>query len=231
MWLPAGQPVTINFMKGCNTMKILSVNDAAFGKYGKVVTNVDFTELVEALKKTEIYRSIEKDIEINDFKTQDIDSINQYLEKVRSSGLDGDDICKLQVKVLQSAGFDRFDKNGSLADIKAFKTLKVEELDGKWTLYRRGYPTEGTGGYGYGQWWSDEKMTIEEARDKLAILENWGNPLTGAFESTPTKGTRCITGIAEEQSFYDDITGMVIEYRAGGAKQYWFNEVDIDWVR
>lgn len=35
-------------------MKILSVNDAAFGKYGKVVTNVDFTELVEALKKTEV---------------------------------------------------------------------------------------------------------------------------------------------------------------------------------
>ncbi len=35
-------------------MKILSVNDAAFGKYGRVITNVDFTALVEELKKTPI---------------------------------------------------------------------------------------------------------------------------------------------------------------------------------
>ena len=33
-------------------MKVLSVNDAAFKKYGRVVTNVDFAELVEAMKKT-----------------------------------------------------------------------------------------------------------------------------------------------------------------------------------
>ncbi|MCM1568649.1 MAG: DUF4867 family protein [Roseburia sp.] len=35
-------------------MKILSVNDPAFRRYGRVITNVDFTELVEALKKTDI---------------------------------------------------------------------------------------------------------------------------------------------------------------------------------
>lgn len=35
-------------------MKILSVNDPEFRAYGKVVTNVDFTELVEALKKTPV---------------------------------------------------------------------------------------------------------------------------------------------------------------------------------
>ncbi|MGN0168500.1 MAG: DUF4867 family protein [Acetatifactor sp.] len=35
-------------------MKILSVNDPAFRKYGRVVTNVDFTGLVEAMKKTPI---------------------------------------------------------------------------------------------------------------------------------------------------------------------------------
>lgn len=43
------------FMKGTDcTMKILSVNDAAFGKYGRVITNVDFTSLVEELKKTPV---------------------------------------------------------------------------------------------------------------------------------------------------------------------------------
>lgn len=35
-------------------MKILSVTDPAFAKYGRVVTNVDFTALVEELKKTPI---------------------------------------------------------------------------------------------------------------------------------------------------------------------------------
>lgn len=35
-------------------MKILSVNDAAFQKYGRVVTNVDFKELIQAMKETPI---------------------------------------------------------------------------------------------------------------------------------------------------------------------------------
>lgn len=35
-------------------MKILSVKDEAFRKYGKVVDNVDFTELIEALSKTSV---------------------------------------------------------------------------------------------------------------------------------------------------------------------------------
>ena len=35
-------------------MKILSVSDVAFGKYGRVISNVDVTELVDALQKTPI---------------------------------------------------------------------------------------------------------------------------------------------------------------------------------
>ncbi len=98
-------------------------------------------------------------------------------------------------------------------------------------LYRRGYPTEGTGGYGYGQWWSDSKLSIEDAREKLAILENWGNPLTGEYEMIVPQSTKAITGIAKEQFFYDDITGELLEYRGGGAKQYWFNDIDESWIK
>lgn len=54
--------------------------------------------------------------------------------------------------------------------------------------------------------------------------------MTGEYEMVVPKGTRCITGIAEEQSFYDDITGELIEHRNGGAKQYWFNSIDNSWV-
>ena len=35
-------------------MKILSVKDPAFRKYGRVITNVDFTQLVEEMKKTPV---------------------------------------------------------------------------------------------------------------------------------------------------------------------------------
>ena len=35
-------------------MKIWSVNDAEFKEYGRVVDNVDFSELVEAMKKTPV---------------------------------------------------------------------------------------------------------------------------------------------------------------------------------
>lgn len=35
-------------------MKILSVNDSAFRKYGRIVNNVDFTGLVEAMKQTPV---------------------------------------------------------------------------------------------------------------------------------------------------------------------------------
>lgn len=35
-------------------MKVLSVKDPAFKKYGKVIDNIDFTQLIEALKNTPI---------------------------------------------------------------------------------------------------------------------------------------------------------------------------------
>lgn len=39
-------------------MKILSINDAAFQKYGKVVKNIDFSELVKALEKTPVTEGV-----------------------------------------------------------------------------------------------------------------------------------------------------------------------------
>ena len=39
-------------------MKILPVNDPAFKKYGRIVDNVDFTGLVEAMKKTPVPEAV-----------------------------------------------------------------------------------------------------------------------------------------------------------------------------
>lgn len=35
-------------------MEILNINDSRFKKYGRVITNIDFTDLVEAMKKTPV---------------------------------------------------------------------------------------------------------------------------------------------------------------------------------
>jgi len=45
--------VELNIRKD-EKMKVLSVNDPAFKKYGRVVTNVDFAELVAEMKKTPV---------------------------------------------------------------------------------------------------------------------------------------------------------------------------------
>ena len=37
-------------------MQILSVNDDEFKKYGRVVDNVDFTELIQELKRTQYHQ-------------------------------------------------------------------------------------------------------------------------------------------------------------------------------
>ena len=168
-----------------------------------------------------------------DFQNMNVVDLNRYLNNVEKIDLGNMDVAKLQTQILQDAGLTNFDIKGNLADITAFKsgTIRVEEIDADLVLYRRGYPTEGTGGYGYGQWWSDSRLSIEDAREQLAILENWGNPLTGEYEMTVTQGTKAITGIAEEQSFYDDITGELLEHRGGGAKQYWFNSIDESWIK
>ena len=39
-------------------MNILPITDAAFQKYGRVVTNVDFTGLVEAMKQTPLPENV-----------------------------------------------------------------------------------------------------------------------------------------------------------------------------
>lgn len=162
----------------------------------------------------------------------DVDALNHKLDSVDGEGLSIKEIAEKKTKILQDAGFNNFDKNNNLADVYAFKDLKVrvEELKESKTLHRRGYSTEGTGDYAYGRWWSYEKFSsIEEARDKLAILAIWGNPLDGTYKMTVPSGTRCITGIAAEQRARDAM-GKEIEYRKGGATQYWFNSVDASWV-
>ena len=147
------------------------------------------------------YSNASKKLETVDFKNMAVEDINKCLKEVESIGLKSRDVARLQTQILQSSGFTNFDLRGDLADITAFTpgSLVVEEFNSPQTLYRRGYPTEGTEGYSYGKWWSEVQMSMDEAREQLAILENWGNPLTGEYQMEVPAGTRSISGIAASQ--------------------------------
>ncbi|WP_234121343.1 hypothetical protein [Clostridium hydrogenum] len=138
----------------------------------------------------------------------------------------------MKSETLHKCGFTNFDRNGSLADVLAFKDMNIEiiELKNPITLYRRGYPGEPTSSYGLGRWWSDENLTIEQVRDKLAVCESWGNPLTGEYKITVPAGTKVIKGISEKQIIKNNV-GEIIESRAGGGTQYWFNDIDSSWLK
>ena len=60
-------------------MKILSVKDPAFRKYGRVITNVNFTELVEEMKKTPIPEGVVYEPGINALEAL---SVKKELETV-----------------------------------------------------------------------------------------------------------------------------------------------------
>lgn len=68
-------------------------------------------------------------------------------------------------------------------------------------------------------------MSIEEARDGLAILETWGNPLTGKYEANPTD-TLALEGTAAPQKH--EASG---EYRSGGEKQYFIDKPEKGYCR
>lgn len=84
-------------------------------------------------------------------------------------------------------------------------------MDGSHELYRRGYDTEGQGDYGYGSWWSEEPMSIDETRNKLAVCESWGNPLTGEYQSKPENGTLALKGTAAPQDTPTKMVALNIE--------------------
>lgn len=153
-----------------------------------------------------------------------IDVSNQNIKDINENPTLGD-LEKAQeiVGVLKDLGFDKVD----ISTVEAFtdRDIQVVNLNGLQTLYRRSWDTEGSEEYGYGSWWSDHPMSIEEARDGLAILETWGNPLTGKYEANPTD-TLALEGTAAPQKH--EASG---EYRSGGEKQYFIDKPEKGYCR
>jgi hypothetical protein len=175
--------------------------------------------------------------ELDGIKTQgiknlDIISINKKLTDVDKTDFSELDKAKLKREIIREYGFVNFDWKGTLADVTSFQNIYIEivEIKSPITLYRRGYPEEPSSKFGLGRWWSDKVRTIEDARNELAILSNWGNPLTGSYQIQIPLGAKLLKGIAAPQEFRNP-GGEVIETRIGGGVQYFIDAVNNDWLQ
>lgn len=99
--------------------------------------------------------------------------------------------------------------------------LRLVETTGATLLYRRGFPNEPA--QRLGAWWGSSYLSPEATRDELAVLDAWGNPLSGIYVLSVPAGTRMIAGLAAPMQAGD-------EFRPGGATQYWLNSRDNTWL-
>ncbi len=158
-----------------------------------------------------------------------ISEVNHNISEINDDpSLDDREKLEKISKVLNEIGFDV-----DVETVAAFADQKIEvvQMDGTQKLYRRGYDTEGDEEHEYGKWWSEDLMSIEETRDKMAVLKDWGNPLTGEYQAKPPENTLALKGIAAPQDALDKETNVVIEHRDGGGTQYYIASPDKDWCK
>ena len=178
----------------------------------------------EKAEPTQVPEDLDRKVDIPD--EQKIADVNKNIADISEDpSLDSREKAEKIAKELNSIGFDKVDETTVLG----FTDQKIEvvQMDGSQELYRRGYDTEGQGGYGYGSWWSEEPMSIEDTRNKLAVCESWGNPLTGEYQSKPENGTLALKGTAAPQDTPTKDGG--VEHRDGGATQYYIETPNKNW--
>jgi hypothetical protein len=171
-------------------------------------------------------------IKTQGIKDYDTAKLNKLLQSVPKTTFTFEEKVKIKREIIREAGFTNFDWKGTLGDVTAFQDIEIEiqELLEPVIVFRRGYPMEPSSKFGLGKWWSDKSRTVEEAREDLAILENWGNPLSAEYRILVPKGCRVLKGIAAPQEFKDP-TGKVLESRKGGGLQYFIETVKNEWLQ
>ena len=178
----------------------------------------------EKTESTQLPDDLDRKVDAPDEKK--IAEVNMNISDISEDpSLDSREKAEKIAKELNSIGFDKVDETTVLG----FTDQKIEvvQMDGSQELYRRGYDTEGQGDYGYGSWWSEEPMSIDETRNKLAVCESWGNPLTGEYQSKPENGTLALKGTAAPQDTPTKNDG--VEHRDGGATQYYIETPNKNW--
>jgi len=134
------------------------------------------------------------------------------------------DLLEQKRQILASAGFDSFAGNNYYNNFYSFTSMPgftntqvgIVETDQPLRLIRRGNHQavdEITRGY-LGAWWSDKYYSTQDARNKLAILAEWGSDLQDIYVISVPAETLLIGGLTSPMA-------QGSEYRGGGAYQYW----------
>ena len=159
---------------------------------------------------------------IETIEDQYFDLVNNTIKDIRLDENLTNEEKNIYIKdILHDCGFNSVDENV----VEAFldKNITVIKFDQNNLLYRRG-DDEGTISRPfYGRWWSEDKMSIEETRNNLAVLEEWGKTLKDVYVANPPKNTIALKGIAAPQ------IGDSGEYRQGGATQFYIEKTDSSW--
>ena len=127
-------------------------------------------------------------------------------------------------QILASAGFTRFASVNSYSNFYSFTSqngytdtqVRIVEATAPLQLLRRGNhqnANEITQGY-LGSWWSPVYYSVEDSRNRQAILRQWGSDLQDIYVVSVPAVTLLVAGDASPMSQNG-------EYRSGGAYQYW----------
>jgi predicted house-cleaning noncanonical NTP pyrophosphatase (MazG superfamily) len=176
-----------------------------------------------------------------DVATMSVSDVNTVLSKVDNlPNLTNHQKALVKSKALKDSGFSNFDFWNDGAPVEAFTNMDItiQELDKPMRLFRRGSAEELTRNRGLGNWWGDKFRTVEEAREELAVLEQWGGDLSEGYWIEVPAGTKVLTGTAAPQyaknsagEIIYDALGNPAEFREGGAVQFWINSIDKSWVQ
>jgi len=194
----------------------------------------DYYEILSTILKLQTAGKLDEGItaiKAASLKKFDVPRLNALLATVEETSFQDTEKASLKREIIRESGFTNFDWKGTLSDVYSFTNMEIRfvEFAKPSKLFRRGYPAEPSSKYGLGYWWADKSRTIETARDELAILQNWGNPLTSEYIIIAPVGTRALTGTAAPQT-YRNPAGEVIETRKGGGVQYFLNNIDNAWL-
>lgn len=136
-------------------------------KSPKTVTDAS-AKLSDKVQVGELPKDVQQRVDIS--IEEKITIVNQKISDINESlALESDEKAEKIANELNAIGFKMVDATKVLG----FTDQKIEvvQMDVCQELYRRGYDTEGRGQYGYGSWWSEERLSIEDTRNKLAVCE------------------------------------------------------------
>lgn len=136
-----------------------------------------------------------------------------------------------KIAILNAAGIKNFAAASNYSNFysftanKGFTDTKIDIVTTKspLRLYRRGSSSVQETQRYLGSWWSGSYLGVEATRNQQAVLSAWGSDLQRIYVIDAPAGVTLIGGNASPMEHNG-------EYRAGGAYQYYYRGVPLQWL-